>query len=61
MIVLETGSAQWSRPDTKGIVPSARGDTQVVYDTKGGRIVLYGGWANRWYGDLFQCKVLVPL
>ena len=34
-----------------------RGETPIVYDTKQSRIVMFGGWANRWYGDLYVCKV----
>jgi len=34
MMVLETGSKAWSRPTTVGEVPSARSETQIVYDPK---------------------------
>ena len=57
MVVLETGTLTWTRPTTLGNVPSERGETQIVYDPKGSRIIVFGGWANRWYGDLYVCKV----
>jgi dynein heavy chain, axonemal len=57
MTVLETGTLTWTRPTTLGNVPSERGETQIVYDPKGSRIIVFGGWANRWFGDLFVCKV----
>jgi dynein heavy chain len=57
MIVLETGSKTWTRPAVLGNIPSQRGETPIVYDPKLSRLVLFGGWSNRWFGDLFVCKV----
>lgn len=57
MVVLETGTLTWTRPTTLGSTPSERGETQIVYDPKGSRLIMFGGWANRWYGDLYICKV----
>jgi len=57
MCVLETGSKTWTRPTVLGNIPSERGETPIVYDPRGSRIIVFGGWANRWYGDLFVCKV----
>ena len=47
----------WDRPDVCGIIPKPRADSEVVYYPETGRLVLFGGWANRWYGDLYTCKV----
>jgi dynein heavy chain, axonemal len=55
--VWETGTNTWVRPSTIGTLPCERGETPIVYDSKGSRIILFGGWANRWFGDLFVCKV----
>ena len=55
--VWETGTNMWNRPTTLGTLPCERGETPIVYDPKGSRIILFGGWANRWFGDLFVCKV----
>ena len=55
--VWETGTNTWNRPTTLGNLPCERGETPIVYDPKGSRIILFGGWANRWFGDLFICKV----
>ena len=49
MIVLETGSQQWTNPTTVGELPEARGETQMVYDPKKSAIIMFGGWANRWF------------
>jgi len=57
MCVLETGSKQWTRPSVLGNLPTERGETQIVFDPKYSRIIMFGGWANRWYGDLFVCRV----
>lgn len=57
LCVFDTGSMQWSRPETRGVPPSNRGETMMTYDPKQGRLALFGGWANRWYGDVFTCKV----
>lgn len=29
----------------------------MVYDPRLSRLILFGGWANRWFGDLYVCKV----
>jgi dynein heavy chain, axonemal len=55
--VLDTGSNTWSRPTVLGTLPSQRGETPIAYDVKNSRLITYGGWANRWYGDLLICKV----
>lgn len=57
MIVFETETNSFSRPTVLGNLPSERADSPIVYDSKQSRIILYGGWANNWFGDLFMCKV----
>jgi dynein heavy chain len=57
MTVFETGSNTWTNPQTLGNVPCQRGETQIVYDPKGSRVIVFGGWANRWFGDTYVCKV----
>ncbi|RYG67120.1 hypothetical protein EON64_08180, partial [archaeon] len=57
MPVLETGTHTWTRPAVVGTLPAERGETQIVYDQKASRLVLFGGWANRWFGDVYVCKV----
>lgn len=48
---------EWSRPETVGTLPKARADSEIIYYGDTGKLVLFGGWANRWYGDCFTCKV----
>jgi dynein heavy chain len=57
MVVLETGTNSWTRPTVLGNTPCERGETQMVYDPRSSRMIVFGGWANRWFGDLFVCKV----
>ena len=40
-----------------GDVPPARSDTQMIYDSAQGNMIIFGGWASRWYDDLYMCKV----
>jgi len=55
--VLDTGSNTWVEPEVSGAPPCARSDTKLAYDAKGSRLVMFGGWANRWYGDLYTLDV----
>lgn len=57
LVVLETGTHTWTRPETTGPLPTERGETQIVYDPRQSRLVVFGGWANRWFGDVCVCKV----
>ena len=57
MVVYECGDNKWVNYDTLGEKPSPRSDTQMIYDTERGTIVLFGGWANRWFDDVHVCKV----
>lgn len=55
--VLETGTNTWTRPTTLGTMPSERGETPIIYDSRHSRLLTFGGWANRWYGDTMVCNV----
>ena len=55
--VLDTGSMMWSYPETTGEPPLPRADSVLSYDAKGSRLLLFGGWANRWFGDIFSLDV----
>ena len=48
---------EWARPDTVGNLPTPRADSEVIYSSESGKMLLFGGWANRWFGDLYTCKV----
>ena len=55
--VLDTGSMIWSYPETTGSPPLPRADSVLAYDAKGSRLLLFGGWANRWFGDIHALDV----
>jgi dynein heavy chain, axonemal len=55
--VLDTGSMIWSYPETTGNPPLARADSVLSYDSKGSRLLLFGGWANRWFDDIHSLDV----
>ena len=47
----------WTRPSVVGTLPSPRADTQMIYSAESGRLVVFGGWSNRWHDDMHTCKV----
>ena len=55
--VLDTGSMMWSYPETAGEAPLPRADSVLTYDAKGSRLLMFGGWANRWFGDIHSLDV----
>jgi dynein heavy chain len=57
MCVYETGSNTWTHPKVLGDQPVPRGESPIAFDPKGARLLLFGGWANRWFGDVYTCKV----
>lgn len=54
---LETEHHTWARPTETGEPAAPRADTQMVYHEAAGSLVLFGGWANRWFGDCRLCNV----
>lgn len=57
LLVYETGSQDWSHPIAVGNLPAPRADTQMAYDAESGHLVLFGGWASRWFGEMHVCRV----
>ena len=56
-IVLDCGSMTIQKPDIVGEPPLPRADTEMVYDSKNSRILMFGGWANEWYQDICAMDV----
>jgi dynein heavy chain, axonemal len=60
--VLDAGTEQWSSPclishpvqELMAAPPSPREDSAWVYDNKRSALVLFGGWSNRWLGDMWR-------
>ena len=56
--VLDAGLNRWTCPLIDSHVqPKARADSVLVYDSKSSRLILFGGWANEWLGDIFTLDV----
>ena len=55
--VMDCGSAVWTTPSAIGEPPVAREDCAVTYDPKTCKILMFGGWSNRWLGDTWQLNV----
>ena len=55
--VLDTGNNFWTLPEVHGEPPKERADTQFAYDAKGSRLIIFGGWANRWFSDVHVLDV----
>lgn len=52
-----TETSRWSRIEGKGKAISARCDCPVVYDARSAKLVMFGGWANEFLGDLYTLDV----
>jgi len=61
LLVLETGSSapdRWVNPGAStDAAPTPRADAPVAYDPGSLSLVLFGGWNNRWLGDLWVCRM----
>lgn len=56
--VMDCGSQVWSTPPVDhGVAPAGREDTAWVFDVKTCSLLIFGGWANRWLGDLHKLNV----
>jgi hypothetical protein len=44
----------WEPLETEGVVPSSRAHQAAVYDAKGQRLLVHGGWSGWVYGDASQ-------
>ena len=55
LLVLDTGRMRWSPLEGEGVPPKVRSDASMVYDKDQKRLVVFGGFSNRWFND---CSVL---
>jgi len=56
--VMDAGSEVWSSPPVAGgTPPCGREDAAWVYDPKSSALIIFGGWANRWLGDVHKLVV----
>jgi len=55
--VMDCGSLVWNTPTVNGTPPIVREDTAMAYDPKSCKIIIFGGWSNRWLGDTWTLNV----
>ena len=56
--VMDCGSQIWSTPPIdRGVAPEGREDCAWAFDVKSCCLLIFGGWANRWLGDLVRLNV----
>jgi len=52
-----SNNLKWIQLDTIGDEPCPRSDTQIFYSRHSGKLVLFGGWSNRWHDKVYTCNV----
>jgi len=59
--ILDLGGLRWttfaSDPEVYDNIPPPREYSAMTYDEKDRRLVIYGGWNNGWYNDLYALNV----
>jgi dynein heavy chain len=55
--VMDTGNEIWLTPPLEGKIPEARADCEMAYDAKGSRLMIFGGWANHWFDQIYTLNV----
>lgn len=55
--ILDTGIGRWQYPRVEGKAPPPRSDCCMVYDPKGSRLLVFGGWADEWLNDVYSLDV----
>lgn len=53
IIVYDTSTSKCISILQEGKTPNSLSDTSIVYFEKESIILFYGGWANKWYSELF--------
>jgi dynein heavy chain len=48
---------EWNRPAVTGNQPCPRSDTEMLYASNFGKLFLFGGWSNRWHGEVYCCEI----
>jgi dynein heavy chain len=57
MMIFDTGINRFIFPKVDGTVPSPRSDAALAYDSKGARLLVFGGWSEKWQSDLYSIDV----
>jgi dynein heavy chain, axonemal len=59
--ILDLGTLRWntfaSDPETYENIPTPREYSAMTYDERDRRLIIYGGWNNGWFNDLYTLNV----
>jgi dynein heavy chain len=55
--IFDTGINRFIYPKGEGSIPSPRSDSCLAYDAKGSRLLVFGGWSEKWQSDLYSMHV----
>ncbi len=55
--VFDTGNNTWSNFKIEGSVPTPRSDSSMIFDRPSNRMLIFGGWANKWFDDVHVLSV----
>jgi len=57
--ILDAGTFKWTLPEVEaaGKRPTPRSDGVLCYDTKSARLVAFGGWGHKFFGELFTLDI----
>ena len=48
----------WTKPNVVGeVLPTPRAETEMLYCSTLGKLVVFGGWSDRWHNDFYTCQV----
>ena len=58
LLILDTGpKKRWKVPSMGGPSPPERSLSPMAFDSKGSRLIFFGGWANHWLDDIYCVDV----
>ena len=57
MMIFDTGINRFLFPKIEGTIPSPRSDAALAFDSKGSRLLVFGGWSEKWQSDLYTIDV----
>ena len=55
--ILDAGDGTWRYPGLEGEGPSPRCGTSMAYDSKNSRLLIFGGWSDRWHNEMYTLDV----
>ena len=56
-MLLDAGEGTWRKPGLEGEIPTPRCGASMAYDSKNSRLLIFGGWSDRWHHEMFTLDV----